>query len=172
MNSNLPSLTLTLIRVRPKDGECTYRLEGLNGSVYATKAMFAGDPPQTLTLTGDGLADPAAVAAAKETRKAERDAKRAARVAELQAQLTAAAERAAAAEAALAALQAKACQGPHQGRVKDGTPRRGSADLRLVVRCSFTTRYRGLHSNGGRAHRCGPRSLLLSVPMCPRAVML
>ena len=51
--------TLKLRKV-DKNGSGIYAIDGVRGSVYVTKGMFAGDPPQELPIEYDGFTAPGA----------------------------------------------------------------------------------------------------------------
>jgi hypothetical protein len=90
--------TFTLAR-ETKGSHLRYHHSGL-GSIYLAKAMAAGQPPATITITADGLAEPKtakeqdAVAlqaeATKAAERAQRAAERAQKLAELVERLKAA----------------------------------------------------------------------------------
>jgi hypothetical protein len=57
-NTNM-LLTFTR-RGEQKNGMVSYSLEGLRGSIYVNKSLFAGDLPQTIDIGAEGLATPGA----------------------------------------------------------------------------------------------------------------
>jgi hypothetical protein len=95
----VPQLTLTRRKLY-KGGGASYAIAGLRGSIYATRQLFAGEPPESITIESDVLGTPidkseakakraeeraarkAERAAAKEAKKAEREAAKQAKAAE------------------------------------------------------------------------------------------
>jgi hypothetical protein len=53
------TLTFSLARITP-NGVASYELPGLRGSIYVTKSMWAGEPPQALTIVATPFAQPKA----------------------------------------------------------------------------------------------------------------
>lgn len=55
-------MALLKLRKLDKNGAAIYALEGVRGSVYVSKAMFAGDPPAELNVDYDSFAKPGDIA--------------------------------------------------------------------------------------------------------------
>jgi hypothetical protein len=66
--AKISTLVFTLRRTWP-DGGAAFTCDGLDGTLYLKKGLLAGEPPQSLQLTGSGLGDPVAATAARQARK-------------------------------------------------------------------------------------------------------
>ena len=105
-------MVFKLLKVRTNGG-ALYAVDGLRGSIRLPKALFAGDPPATLEVSAEGLAEPnaeklakqAELAATRDTRKAAAEARKATKAARAQATADAAAAKLAKAQATAAKAQ-------------------------------------------------------------------